>query len=393
MNALFICQQNPWRLNGGALIRNYWLVRALAEGHSVDLFTADTSETPPEDFARVCRTISCFPRAGGLRGRISRALSSLRPHASYYTSGNVPRALRRAVAERLARGDEPLVMYDLAMRDALPSRARRTIYNAHNCESELLARRAERERLPARFALGLDARRVRGIETAAVRGAEVVAACSDDDRRDLARLAPDALARIAFVPNGVDVARYASLSPEPLEPRTLLLTGSFDWRPNRLGLDWFLETVLPALRARLQGTAYRVRVAGRLPAEVTRRLIGLGVEAVPYPPDMRPELEKADVVAAAVVASSGTRLRILEAWAAGRPVVTTPAGAFGLDHVAGRDLAVADGGEAFAGDVARLFEDRERWRAMRAAALERVRDYDWPAIGRDFAALLQERAL
>ncbi|MBD5606143.1 MAG: hypothetical protein IAI48_13815, partial [Candidatus Eremiobacteraeota bacterium] len=102
MNVIFVCQRNPWRLDGGALIRNYWMVRALAREHRVHLVTVDDAQDPvPEDFARVCASIGRFPRSGGALGRGRRALEALRPTTSYFTSGAVSPGMRRAVS-RLA---------------------------------------------------------------------------------------------------------------------------------------------------------------------------------------------------------------------------------------------------------------------------------------------------
>jgi glycosyltransferase involved in cell wall biosynthesis len=99
---------------------------------------------------------------------------------------------------------------------------------------------------------------------------------------------------------------------------------------------------------------------------------------------MRDELARARIVAAAILASSGTRLRILEAWAAGRPVVTTPAGAFGLPHTNGDELFAVEGPEAFVSAIADLLHDDACWEAMRARARDRALDFDWNTIGDRF---------
>jgi glycosyltransferase involved in cell wall biosynthesis len=96
---------------------------------------------------------------------------------------------------------------------------------------------------------------------------------------------------------------------------------------------------------------------------------------------MDAELRRASVVAVPVIASSGTRLRILEAWAAGRPIVTTPHGAFGLDHVDGVDLLSRSTAEQFADAAAALLADEPQQDRLRAAGLGRAAAYDWSAIG------------
>jgi glycosyltransferase involved in cell wall biosynthesis len=381
VTVVFVCQQNPWRLNGGALIRNYWMVRALAREHRVDLVTADdATETVPPDFAADCASISRFGRSAGTLRRVRRVLGALRPWSSYYTSGAVSAAMRRAVKLLAARPDT-CVMIDLGVRDALLGTRAPFIFNAHNTEYELQLRRATYISQPARTLLRFEASRTKRLEADFVRRALLTAACSAEDRDELRRLAPSARERIAIVPNGVDVARYAAVAASIPASRTILVTGSFDWQPNVVGLEWFMSDVLPALRAR--STALDVRVAGRMSDALAAKLTARGVTAVPRPADMRDELRGARIVLAPILPSSGTRLRILEAWAAGRPVATTASGAFGLRYASG-DLLVADDAPGLAAAAIRLLDTEELWTSVRAGGLERAADYDWQTIGERF---------
>lgn len=371
------------------MIRNYWMIRALGARYALDLLTADGRPRPvPNDFARACRSVTICPRPRGIAGRAWKAAEALRPGGSYYVAGNVTRALRKRAAARAAAGPS-FAMLDIAMCAALPGGVP-YIYNAHNCESALMRRRAQFEPLAARGALLLEAARLERVERRFIKRAFLVAACSDADRHDLLRLAPEAGEKILVVPNGVDVARYESVPDEPEARGTLLLTGSFDWRPNRAGLQWFLSEVLPLLHA--GPDPVMVRVAGRMSPALANSLARLaGVEAVANPASMSAELARADVVGAPILASSGTRLRILEAWAAGRPVVTTAAGAFGLEVDEGGDILLADEPAEFAAAVRRVIADRALWRTIQAAGRARASAYDWLAIGSAFTAELSLR--
>ena len=385
MRIVFICQWNPWRLDGGALIRNAWLLRALASRFEVDLVTADddASEVPAE-FATVCASISRFPRTMGFRGKALRALGALRANGSFYTSGSTSSALRAAVRQLTRHGD-CVAMLDLRMIDAIDGSRVPFVYNAHNTEHQLLLRRAEHEPEPLRSLLAFEAARVARIEGRVIRNARLVASCSENDRRELLDLAPEATDRILVVPNGVDTHGYAAVAKTRGDARTVLITGSFDWRPNLIGLDWFLAEVLPALRDRLADGGYAIRIAGRMNDELVARLRGVeGITAVPNPRDMRTELQRARIVAAPIVASSGTRLRILEAWAAGRPVVTTGAGALGLHYCDGENLLIADRPLEFADAVGRVLDNVFLQERLRVAGLLRARDYDWGRIGGEF---------
>jgi len=378
---LYLCGQAPWLRNGGALLRNYWMIHALAQRYAVDLVVADEPGLIPASFATLVDNYAAFPRALAQRGGLGRIARAAAPGASMLTAGWTSAALREHVANRLGQFPYAAIQVDLPMLAALPRRdGIPIVYNAHNCESALLARRAREEAPHVRIILAFDALRVRAQERALIRRSSLVTACAESDLADFVRFAPDVRAKSAIVPNGVDAAHYAGIAAVPAPPRSVLITGSMDWRPNILGLRWFLRHGLARLRERMPEAI--VRVAGRMQPSLVAELRRYpNVEAIPNPESMEPYLAAATAVAAPIVASSGTRLRILEAWAAGRPVVTTTAGAAGLEYVAGREVAIADDSAAFGDTLADLLASPARCAALVASASERVHAYDWPHIG------------
>jgi glycosyltransferase involved in cell wall biosynthesis len=385
---LYVCQHNPWHLDGGALIRNYWLISALATRYRVHLVTAgDPGEPVPADFAAVCASIDRFARP---TSPFFRLRQTLRPGSTFFLSGIVTAAMRTFVRKNVRHGSYAFAMLDFQMLDAIDGTGLRYVYNAHNTEYLLLERRIELEKgVLQRAFVRFDATRLKPIERRVVRDALAILACSSEDASELVALAPQAREKTFVVPNGVDVSRYAGTfaTPPQAQKPTILVTGRFDWRPNRVGLEWFVADVLPRLRERLGTGTFEVRVAGRMSPEQERELRALA-DVVPArnPADMRDELARAHIVAAAILASSGTRLRILEAWAAGRPVVTTPAGAFGLPHTSGEELFAVEGPGAFADAIALLLRDDSVRETMRRRARERVAAFDWTQIGDRFLA-------
>ena len=366
--------------NGGALLRNYWMIDALAKRYAVDLVVADEPGPIPESFATLVDDYAAFPRDPARRSGLGRLARAAAPGASLLTAGWTSTPLREYVANRLGRFPYAAIQVDLPMLGALPRRdGIPIVYNAHNCESALLARRSREEPPHLGALLALDALRVRQQERTLIGRAALVTACAEGDLGDFARFAPCVRGKSEIVPNGVDVSRYAPIAKIAAPPQSVLITGSMDWRPNILGLRWFLRGGLPRLLARMPDAI--VRVAGRMEPALVAELRGYpNVEAIPNPESMEPLLAAATLVAAPIVASSGTRLRILEAWAAGRPVVTTTAGAAGLDHVPGRDIAIADDAAAFADTVAELLASPARSAELATSASERVHAYDWPRI-------------
>ena len=380
---MVLCAQAPWPRNGGALLRNYWLIDALRKVYTVDLVVADETTSIPASFAALVDDYACFPRQGADRGGVKRLLRAALPGESSLTAGWTNAALREYVADRLGRYPYAAIQTDLPMQAALPRRDTIPIvYNAHNCESALLRRRAKTEAPHIAAAMLLDASRVRRLERSLIARASLVAACAEEDVLDFERFAPGVRAKAAIIPNGVDIDHYRAVGNAVPEPCTVLISGSMDWRPNILGLRWFLRSVLPQLRTALPHVV--VRVAGRMSSALAAELRTIAnVEAVPNPPSMDPHLGDATVVVAPIIASSGTRLRILEAWAAERPVLTTSAGAFGLTCTSGVELIVRDEAEPFCASLVRLLQTQGIRQSLVAAAAKNVKMYDWWRIGVD----------
>jgi glycosyltransferase involved in cell wall biosynthesis len=382
---LYLCGQAPWLRNGGSMLRNYWMIDALAKNYAVDLVVADEPGSIPSAFAALVDDYASFPRSGAERRGLGRIVRAAMPGESTLTAGWTSAPMREHVAKRLKRYPYAAIQVDLPMLAALPpGDTIPVVYNAHNCESALLSRRARTEPPHLAAILAIDAMRVRRQERGLIDRSALVAICAESDLTDFERFVPGVRAKAAIVPNGVDVEGYAAVRAERPEPRTVLVTGSMDWRPNVLGLRWFLNDGLAHLRARVPDVI--LRVAGRMePALVAELQRYPNVEAIPNPASMEPHLADATVIAAPIVASSGTRLRILEAWAAGRPVVTTTAGAFGLECLPGREVLVYDEPVAFAEGIAGLLDSPELRAALVASAGERVAAFDWQRVG---AALL-----
>lgn len=232
----------------------------------------------------------------------------------------------------------------------------------------------------------LDVAAVQALERHAFARATRVIACSGADADAIRALAPRA--HVIVAPNAIDVA---SFMPTPVrvpgEVPVLTFTGFLAYRPNADACLHFVFDILPLLRSAIGEVS--VRLVGRLPPEDVQRLTEVpGVAVIANVPDIRPYLVDADVIVVPLRAGSGTRLKILEAFAAGRPVVSTALGCEGLDVADGEHLAIADHPLAFAAAILRVL--RERDVALRFVAAGRAlveRRYDRAVVERDIAAI------
>ena len=189
---------------------------------------------------------------------------------------------------------------------------------------------------------------------------------------------------VDLVPNGVATDELTP-RPEREGPPTLLFTGTMSHPPNAEGIGWFVRRVLPKV------PDARLLVVGRDPPERVRRLAGERVDVTGAVPDIAPYFERATVVVVPLLSGGGTRLKILEALAAGRAVVSTTIGAEGLDVVHERDILLADGVDELAAAPNRLLGDPELRRTLATEGRRLVEErYDWRAIGDRLADTLRK---
>jgi glycosyltransferase involved in cell wall biosynthesis len=190
------------------------------------------------------------------------------------------------------------------------------------------------------------------------------------------------------VPNGVDCEHFRPVGLE-LPGRTLLFFGALDYYPNVDAILSFHDAIWPRLRDRYPDL--ELDIVGRQPPAAVRALASdarIGVSG--FVDDIRPWIERASVVVVPLRAGSGTRLKVLEAMAMARPVVSTRIGVEGLDVVDGTHLLVADSTEEFAHAVEMFLDDPGMGRALGLTGRALVEaHYDWRAIGAAFGAFVE----
>lgn len=194
---------------------------------------------------------------------------------------------------------------------------------------------------------------------------------------------------VEVIPNGIDVAEFAPTSI-PSQPETVLFTGLMSYYPNQHGMRWFLNSVFPLVLQKLPGA--KLIVAGTAPPHWLTARRGSKVEVTGPVLDMRPYFERASVAIAPLFIGGGTRVKILEAQAMGKPVVSTSLGAEGLGQCHGESILIADDAESFGGHVVRLLSDRDLAANIGANGRSHaVRHFDWNRIGERLGRLLQSR--
>jgi sugar transferase (PEP-CTERM/EpsH1 system associated) len=258
----------------------------------------------------------------------------------------------------------------------------------HNVESSLLFRRSRNEKNPlTRSYLRRQAVKLENYEKRKMPDFDVNVAVSELDAEGLRALAPTA--RVEVIDNATDT-EFFQPRPGP-QKRELIFAGAMTWYPNRDAMVWFCQEVLPLIRKRVPDVV--MNVVGRGPGPVLEQ-IGAEDEAVNvlgFVDDVRDPMGTAAVYVVPLRVGGGTRLKILDAMAMGKAVVSTTVGAEGLDLTAGEDIVLADEPQDFADRVVELLENDDRRASIERAARATVeRRYSWSAIAPRLSAFYNE---
>jgi glycosyltransferase involved in cell wall biosynthesis len=395
MRILTVAWGVPFPPAGGGLARTFHLLRALSEHHSLILAAFTYGSRPDEP---------SFPiRVEAVPWEWSRSYSEManeRPDVAaraaerltfevdepWFVSCLNPSAMESRLRQlRRERFDAVLLEGTPAgvFIDALPPDVPRVLdlFDVHS----LLARReADRTVERQRRAFEREAQRVLQFETRVVQRCDLCLAVSAEEAAAARTLLhPPSL---EIVPNGVDTSHF---TPQPGSEHSaqIVFTGKLNYAPNADAARWVAEDILPLVRREMPDA--RLQIVGADPAPEVTTLAGEAVTVHRDVPDIRPYLWQATVAVVPVRHGGGTRLKLLEAAASGKPIVTTRLGAEGLAFQHGEDVLVADEPHEFAAWVLDLLRNPR----LRARLSERARQtalrYDWLAIGTHFRALVE----
>jgi sugar transferase (PEP-CTERM/EpsH1 system associated) len=388
-------------LDKGGRLRTWHLMRHLAKRHEITYLGFSEPHVSAADIAgmrEVCADVIAIPRSDPPKRSwpfyvdVARHLASPLPYAvRKYRSPTFSRRLR----DLLSRDTFDLIVCDflfpaINLPNVLPCPA---VVFTHNVESEIWRRHAElKTGWLTRLLYRVQYRRMLRYENRTLARFDGVLAVSEADARTFRRLYPDAIRRpVHIVPTGVDTEYFTpAASPSSPESRSVVFTGSMDWLPNEDAMLFFCRETLPLIRREEPNVT--LTIVGRAP---TPAVIALGrqpgIVVTGRVDDVRPFVRDAAVYVVPLRIGGGTRLKIFEAMAMAKAVVSTGIGAEGLPVAHGEHLCLADDPQNFARAVVGLLRHEDRRRhlgeAARALVLER---YDWSAVaGQLETALIQ----
>ncbi len=387
---LIISAQMPYPVRSGFQARVWNLAQAAAAEHEVTVlaYAQPSAAPPPPPLPRGLRleTVPFVPpaRAAKRVGQLHCIVTG-----TPWTTSSVTTPQLAEAARRIARdGHVSVVMLEssalasLPVPDSLP-----VILDEHNIEYEVAQRLARGEASPVRRVFHTrEARRLRAVEQAAWRSAQTTLVTS---KREAALIrAEHPSGRVVVVPNGVDVEAFAPTAGTTTEHGLVVFNGVLDYRPNLDAARWLVDAVWPRVRSAAPDA--RLLIVGRGSAADRRRLERDGVTTTGEVASVAALLGRAAVIVIPVRMGGGTRLKVVEALAMGRPIVATTLGCEGLDVIDGEHLLIADTPDDLAAATVRLLCDETLGARLgtrgRALAVER---YAWDVAARGLLETLR----
>ena len=361
---MVITRYLPLPADQGAKQRTAALLARLADRFQLTVCGFDDGTADGDALRGIGATVGGrWPTA--IPGRASGLARSRSLSASKCWSSDLFERLRRTVAARPA--DVVVLEFPQmgAYLRAVPDAP--LVLALHNVESALAESWARTKPAALRPPFLTEAALLRRLERRLLRDADVVSVAGAPDVARLPRRRSDVL----VCPNGIEPG--APL-PDADSPGAAFI-GHMSFPPNVDGAMWLATRVWPRVLAAVPDA--ELALVGGQPAAAVRRLASPTIRVTGRLHDVRPELQRARVALAPLRAGGGTRLKVLEALNAGRPVVATPIGAEGLESLAGKGLVIAEGPAAFAAAVSGLLQDPDLAARLGRAGNQAVRDFSW----------------
>ena len=415
---LFLTQVLPYPLDSGARIRAYYVLRYLAQQHQVTLLSFVRADDRPQHLAHLegfCRAVHTVPMPRSALLNVRALVQSLRTGQPVVICRDCIPAMAQLVEDLLAtdhasrithhasritpfdvvHADQTsMAQYGLLARNPQSAiRSPQLVLDAHNALYRILQRLAAHERNPLkRRLLQREARALLRYEVDTCQSFDHVVFVTEEDRQALTRHIrnPQSAIRNSVIPICVDAAEQPLLERVP-HPRAITHLGTMFWPPNVEGVLWFAEDVLPLILEQIPEA--QLIIIGKDPPSAVQRLAtptpdahhasrithhASRITVTGYVPDPTPYLRETAAFIVPVHSAGGMRVKILDGWCWGAPIVSTSIGAEGIAVRDGENILVADTAENFAQAVVRLLQEPTLGEQLRQNGRRWVEErYDW----------------
>lgn len=401
MKVLLLTPQLPYPPHQGTSLRNFHIIRGLAQACEVSLLSfLEPGQTAVPDqitpLVKLCQTIETVPvPLRTTSKRLQQLLATRRPDMAHRLFSQ---AFNVRLLHMLQADDFDIVQIEgIEMARYLPvirhgSPRSKIVFDDHNAETELQRRNFLTDlRQPRRWVAAAysaeQVRRLHKFERWVCQQADWVTAVSQPDKVHLEKLTQGQTA-ITVIPNSLDVQQFQLEEAEAI-PSDIVFSGKMDYRPNVDAVLWFVAEVWPQIRRERPSTTFTI--VGQKPhARLERLRDEPGITLTGWVERVEPYLAGAKVFILPFRVGSGTRLKLIEAMAAGRALVSTAVGAEGFPVEHNRELLLEDDAVEMGTAVLHLLTHPEERQRLGRAAQQFAQQYDWRVVVPQFLAIYQK---
>jgi len=376
--------------------RSYYLLKMLARQHSVSLIAMDDGAAiqMPRDMVSLeslTNKIEVLQRPAQPSKRLLQLINVLsgKSHVLYEELAGI-KEIQKTLELLFARDHyDAIVAEGLMLGDYHLPEDVKVVLDEHNIEFELLERAYLQETSWLRkWYNWRESRLVKRVEISFCQEADAVVVTSERESEILKSLLPDNMVEV--VPNGVDIDYFQSKDAGQEVDGRIIFTGAMDYYPNVKGVLFFAQKCWPLIRSQMPGATWHI--VGKNPLPDVQKLAELpGITVTGSVADVRPYFNEARVAIVPLLVGGGTRLKILEAMAMRKAVVSTSLGCEGIAAVQDEHLIVADQPDALAKAVIELLNNQEKRDALATAGRELVEaEYSWERCGDQLLKILEQ---
>jgi glycosyltransferase involved in cell wall biosynthesis len=395
MKILWVKHGKLLPVDAGGKIRTYNILRHLASRNDITLISSYSGKETPEYESELRQyfpnsIVICTRAPEDSYGIAKQGLHYLARAGSsvpYAVSKFTTRKLQQIVKSKLDSREFDVAVCDfLAVSLNFPKQLNTpTALFQHNVEASIWQRQADCEKhWLKKVMFTMEAAKMQRYEAAAIKRFHQVVAVSEIDRKLMAGLDQR---NITVVPTGVDLRQFRAADNCPALGRDVMFLGSMDWEANVDAVTYFCQEIWPRVLSNTPDAKFRI--VGRNPHPSVKKLASDSVEVTGTVRSVIDYLRNAAVVVVPLRIGGGTRLKIYEAMAMGKAIVSTAIGAEGLDVHDGQNIILSEESEDFARKIIGLLNNKAVRERLGQAAIQTASKYDWSMVADRFEEVLR----
>lgn len=395
---LWLSHMIPYPPKGGNLQRSYNLIRELSKYHEITIIAFNQSkildsqekiDSATVHFSTFCKVKQVFeiPSESGFFSRLVLLIKALLPWRTYTVSWLESEEFKKFIDDTMQETQFDLLYADtisLAQYIAHKKDVKKVL-NHHNIESQMLLRRVGNEKnWLKKLYFQWEGIKLENYERATCKNFDLNVTCSEIDTARLLKIAGKL--NVESVPNGVDLDYFIPVKGIDIKPKSLVFAGGLTWYPNLDAMTFFLKNVWPSLSQQISGIS--MTVIGRSPPQwmINLQEQYSNLHITGFVDDVRPYLTEAEIYVCPIKDGGGTKLKILDALAMGKPLIADPIACEGINVENEKNVLFASTADEYIRSIKTLLLDNESKTQMSLQSKKLIiEQYSFVSIGKDLA--------